>query len=118
MLDSLICLGGLTGSRITRSWGRDGRRRGRIVSMRGITRVVGWWVGLVVGLLTLPSPLRAAPDDPGAGLRPLLQEYCMDCHGGGLAEARIDLEAMTEAPGFGRGFKDWEKVVRMVRERK
>ena len=42
----------------------------------------------------------------------------MDCHGGGLAEARIDLEAMTEAPDFGRGFKDWEKVVRMVRERK
>ena len=34
------------------------------------------------------------------------------------AEARVDLEAMADGPDFGRGFKDWEKVVRVLRERK
>ena len=98
--------------------GARGGRRVRIVSRRGTPRGVGWRVGLVLGLLAVPSPFRAGADEPGAGLRPLLREYCLDCHGGGLAEARIDLEAMTDAPDFGRGFKDWEKVVRMLRERK
>jgi hypothetical protein len=79
---------------------------------------VGWGIGLGIGLLATPAPGRAAGDDPAAAVRPLLREYCMDCHGDGQAEGRVDLEAMTADPDFGRGFKDWEKVARVLRERR
>jgi hypothetical protein len=42
----------------------------------------------------------------------------LECHGGKEPEAGIDLKAMADAPEFGRRFKDWEKVVRVLRERK
>jgi hypothetical protein len=57
-------------------------------------------------------------DEPASGLRSLLGEYCIDCHGSFQAEARIDLQAMTAVPDFGRNFKVWEKVVRVLRGRK
>jgi hypothetical protein len=47
-----------------------------------------------------------------------LRQYCLDCHGNDLAEARINLDQMTARPDFGRGFKDWDKVVRMLRQKK
>ena len=78
----------------------------------------GWRVGLVFGLLAVAFPFRAGADEPGAGLRPLVREYCLECHGGDEPEAGVDLKAMADAPEFGRRFKDWEKVVRVLRERK
>ncbi|MDZ4685368.1 MAG: DUF1592 domain-containing protein [Planctomycetaceae bacterium] len=48
----------------------------------------------------------------------VLQRYCLDCHGNESAEARINLAQMSAATDFGRGFKDWEKVMRMLRQRK
>ena len=47
-----------------------------------------------------------------------LQQFCTDCHSDASAEARINVEQMTAAPDFGRGFKDWEKIVAMLRQRK
>lgn len=47
-----------------------------------------------------------------------LRQYCFDCHGNDLAEVRINLERMVANPDFGRGFKDWEKVVSMLRQRR
>jgi Protein of unknown function (DUF1592)/Protein of unknown function (DUF1588)/Protein of unknown function (DUF1587)/Protein of unknown function (DUF1585)/Protein of unknown function (DUF1595) len=77
-----------------------------------------WRGGLVLGLLAVACRASSGADGPGAGLRPVLREYCLDCHGGGQAEAGVDLGAMTNAPDFGRRFKDWEKVARVLRERK
>jgi hypothetical protein len=48
----------------------------------------------------------------------ILRRYCIDCHGNDLAEARINLQQLTSAPDVGRGFKDWEKVIQMLRQRK
>ncbi len=70
------------------------------------------------GLLALALPVGAGADEPDGGLRPLVQKYCLECHGGEQPEAGIDLEAMADAPEFGRRFKGWEKVVRVLRERK
>ena len=78
----------------------------------------GWRVGLVLGLLAVAFPFRAGADEPGAGLRPLVRAYCLECHGGNEPEAGVDLKAMADGPEFGRRFKDWEKVVRVLRERK
>ena len=33
------------------------------------------------------------PETP-EGLRPVLREYCLDCHGGGQAEAGVDLDGV------------------------
>ncbi|MFO0949738.1 MAG: DUF1592 domain-containing protein [Isosphaeraceae bacterium] len=75
-------------------------------------------LGFVLGVLVLASPAHTQADAPEAGLRRLLTEYCVDCHEGSEAEARVDLAAMADAPEFGRGFKNWETVVRVLRERR
>lgn len=85
------------------------------------TRVIrawdSWRIGCLVCLLVSLPPTLATAQAPASGeLRPLLREYCLDCHGNDLAEARVNLEAMTDTPDFGRSFKDWERVVRMLRE--
>ncbi len=63
---------------------------------------------------------RASEDDLSlpADAAATLRQYCTDCHSDDLAEARINLQQLTEAPNVGRGFRDWEKVIRMLRERK
>ncbi len=77
------------------------------------------FLGLCALAATLAAPAaRASGDGPDVRLQTVLSEYCWDCHGGESAEARIDLEEMADASDFGRAFKDWEKVVRVLRERK
>ncbi len=65
---------------------------------------------------TVPALVWAAPpaalDGPPAAF---VKQYCTDCHNGDLAEARINLQQMIAAADFGRGFKDWEKAIRMLR---
>jgi hypothetical protein len=90
----------------------------QVFSLGSARRPAGWGIGLLFGLLAIPFPARAEYDEPDSGLRPRLREYCFDCHGDGVVEGHIDLVAMTDAPDFGRAFKDWEKVARMLRERK
>jgi hypothetical protein len=51
-------------------------------------------------------------------LRPLVRAYCLECHGDNEPEAGIDLKALSDGAEFGRRFKDWEKVVQVLRERK
>jgi hypothetical protein len=47
-----------------------------------------------------------------------LRKYCLDCHGEDLAEARVNLDQMTKQPDFGRGFREWEKAIGMLRQNK
>ncbi|MCA1685701.1 MAG: DUF1592 domain-containing protein, partial [Planctomycetia bacterium] len=78
-----------------------------------------WFLGLCALAATLAAPAaRASGDGPDAQFQAFLKRYCCDCHGGDSSEARLDLEDMADAPDFGRAFKDWEKVVRVLRERK
>ena len=55
---------------------------------------------------------------PAPETQAFLRRYCFDCHGNDLAEAGVNLEKMTGTPDLGRSFKDWENVIRMLRERK
>src|SRR5688572_7252539 len=64
---------------------------------------------------------EAASADDGTiatGATATLRRYCLDCHGKELAEARINLDEMTEQPNLGRVFKEWEKVIGMLRQSK
>jgi hypothetical protein len=47
-----------------------------------------------------------------------LRQFCLDCHGEDLAEARINLDQMTTEQDFGRGFREWEKAIGMLRQGK
>lgn len=72
-----------------------------------------------IAMLLLPATICCAaetslPRDANAALT----KYCADCHSGPAAEARIDLAQMAAAADVGRGFKDWEKVIRMLRQGK
>ena len=48
----------------------------------------------------------------------VLDQFCVECHNNHLAEARINLQRMASIEDFGHTFKDWKKVIRMLRERK
>ena len=47
-------------------------------------------------------------------VRTLLRQYCVECHGEDSPEANVDLQEITSEPEFGRHFKDWEKVARVL----
>jgi Protein of unknown function (DUF1592)/Protein of unknown function (DUF1588)/Protein of unknown function (DUF1587)/Protein of unknown function (DUF1585)/Protein of unknown function (DUF1595) len=71
-------------------------------------------------VLSLASGRLAGADEVAlaAHATSMLRQYCLDCHGKDLAEARINLDQMTDKPDLGRGFKDWEKVAGMLRQGK
>jgi len=87
------------------------------------TRVAGvhwfWLAPMFLSLLGARASGRAAAAEAQipAKAATVLQRYCSDCHGNELAEARINLVQMVQAPDFARGFKDWERVIRMLRQR-
>ena len=90
-----------------------------MIHMRGNRS--SWFTAAAVWTLASLAAARAA-DAAEAALpaktTTLVRQYCLDCHGSDLAEARVNLAQMTAAADLGRGFKDWEKVVRMLRDGK
>jgi mono/diheme cytochrome c family protein len=71
-------------------------------------------VALVAVLLT-PLASSAGDDDLPAAAKDALRKYCLDCHGSD-PEAGIQLEQMTTAADFARRFKEWNRVIRAVRQ--
>ncbi len=50
--------------------------------------------------------------------RPILMTYCIDCHGNGLNEGNLDIEALLEAPRpLVRNRERWRNVMEQVRNR-
>ena len=84
------------------------------ISLQGACRVFALVAGLEAGAVST----EALATESGADIRPVLSEYCFECHGNDSAEGRINLEEMTGTSDFGRRFQDWEKVNRVLRERK
>lgn len=65
--------------------------------------------------LTPDSKLRA-PDSSVQEFASFTTDFCIDCHSGADAEAKIDLEAMLEEP-IAAKFGDWRKVQRVLSDR-
>src|SRR5262245_13935879 len=68
-----------------------------------------------------PVSLAAKPNEPTLkssyedDVRPILERYCFDCHGGsGLVEGEIDLAAMPNWDEATKHTKTWEKVFEML----
>ncbi len=78
---------------------------------------------LLLFLLVTVTARQISADDlssqsttPLSNLRTSLQRYCLDCHNNDEAEARINVQSMTDDIDFESNFRDWEKVVRMLRD--
>ena len=50
-------------------------------------------------------------------LRPLLQQFCWDCHSAGDAEGGIAFDRYVDSAEIQSDFELWEKVIRLVKER-
>jgi hypothetical protein len=81
-------------------------------------RLIGLLTIAALSLLIPRSPLQAEDGTLPAATASVLKKYCTDCHSRASAEARIDVEELTAAADVGRGFKDWEKIIRMLAQRK
>src|SRR5262245_5984831 len=58
------------------------------------------------------STLKAAFEGE---VRPILERYCFDCHGGsGLVEGEVNLAAMQNWDEAAKHTKTWEKVAEML----
>lgn len=51
-----------------------------------------------------------------SAIRPLLQKYCIDCHGGEDASGEIDLLQIQSEQEVMQSFETWESVARAVRD--
>jgi hypothetical protein len=76
-----------------------------------IIRVASW-----MGSLLLAS--SGVAGERVDEIAPLLQAYCIDCHGHDGAEAHINLEELIATPNYATRFRDWGKVATMVREQR
>ncbi len=54
---------------------------------------------------------RGAPPDFATQLQPLVEKYCLDCHGADLAEADLSLEAYGSIQQMRQGRQVWLKVL-------
>jgi hypothetical protein len=97
--------------------------QGEKLAMGGFcyARSVVWRRGAAIcAALALAAAQPAAAEDASlpAAATMTLQKFCLDCHGNDLAEARINLDQMTARPDLGRGFREWEKVIGILRQGK
>ncbi|MEZ6061780.1 MAG: DUF1592 domain-containing protein [Planctomycetaceae bacterium] len=73
-------------------------------------------VPILMSLAAAWLPGFAAGNDMPATLADSFRTYCFDCHGSELAEGRLNLEAITQDADFGLSFRDWDRVIRVLRE--
>src|SRR5262245_29262659 len=62
--------------------------------------------------------LSAAEPESIESAKPLLKQFCFECHEGREAEANIDLPKLLSDASLESTFKDWQKVVDMLQQRK
>ena len=77
-----------------------------------------------VAMILLVGPTRGVGDEPvsfdtlGVGfeqdVRPLLEEYCLECHSGTLQEGDLNLERFTKFDEVRRHPESWQKVLKML----
>lgn len=64
----------------------------------------------------LSPRLEAAEREFARMATPLLQEFCVDCHGDHGPEAMVNLEQLTSEPDFAHNFRTWRRVTEMLEQ--
>lgn len=62
----------------------------------------------------MPDPFAGLADEYRTLTRPLLQQFCLECHSTAKQEADLDLERFAALADVRRGTKAWLKVVEML----
>ncbi len=85
--------------------------RGSLPPARGrSTRAVLVWCA--VWLLSFAT----APAAELSEARPLVSQFCVDCHGADSPAAHLNLEQLTSQPEFATQFRTWEKVIERLKD--
>ena len=76
--------------------------------------------GILIPLLIFIFAQTAVCEDKShfeTELRPLLQQYCWDCHSDAEAEGGVAFDRYTDTAKVQTDFELWEKVIRLVQQR-
>jgi len=77
-----------------------------------------WLLPLTMLILSINQPAFSQENTHFATeLRPLLQQFCWDCHSAGDAEGGIAFDRYVDSAEIQSDFELWEKVIRLVKER-
>lgn len=68
-------------------------------------------------LLLAANAIAAENNHFTTELKPLLKQYCYECHSGDDAESGVAFDRFTDSAEVQTDFELWEKVVRLVKER-
>jgi len=71
----------------------------------------------MAGGATLTASAGEAPGVFTQEIRPLLEQYCLNCHGAEKPKGEVNLEQFTDEASIWRDPKLWERVVVQLRER-
>jgi hypothetical protein len=73
---------------------------------------------LILAVPTARLDLRSAPP-PGdfSSIRPLLEQYCLDCHEGSDAKGEVDFSRFTDTATLYRDLPLWDRVIDQVNMR-
>ena len=58
----------------------------------------------------LAGGLALADSEFDASIRPLIEDYCLTCHGGDKVKGDVDFSEIMETDDFGAHFEIWETV--------
>ncbi len=72
---------------------------------------------LIVGLPVLPSAYADEPTDEEkvtASILPFLKSYCLECHNGESAEAKLDLSGFRLPSDIAKGHQTWNEIIHRI----
>lgn len=77
------------------------------------------WLGCAAAAQAADEPARVGDDDPLAlvlaeTVGPFLVEYCHDCHGADVREAKLDLRPYSTVESLSRFHQSWEEVAHRI----
>ena len=73
---------------------------------------------LLSSLYSLPCANLVSADELRTRAAVLTKQFCVSCHGNDGAEAHINLEKLGAEPDFATQFRNWEKVVALLQDRR
>jgi hypothetical protein len=93
---------------------RNGRRRlGMVLALLLLAPAAGGMV-IPAARAQAPTNTKKGPPDFQAEVRPLLQKYCLECHGSKQAEGDVALHRANSVESARQDRGTWEAALRMV----
>lgn len=86
-----------------------------VVKIRPLSAMLGVVATLCCSAILLASPAAHPVDDFNKQIRPLLQQYCYDCHGDGEKKGNIAFDELKTRQDLLQNRELWWKVLKNVR---